>query len=206
MSVQAVVLDIGNVLIEWNPEAFYDARLGPRMRHQFMAETDIHAMNLEVDRGADLHDATTSLALRHPRWADEIKHWHDSWLQFVPSDIPHSVRLMRALQHKGVPVFALSNFGNTTFDMACGIYPFLHDFDRSYISARLGVIKPDAAIYQVLERDSGLAQDALLFTDDRPENIAAAQNRGWRTHLFDGSNGWAQTLIKAGLLSETEAQ
>ena len=53
MTIEAVVLDIGNVLIEWNPERFYDARLGADRRRRFFEQTRIHEMNLEVDRGAD---------------------------------------------------------------------------------------------------------------------------------------------------------
>lgn len=206
MTVSAVVLDIGNVLIEWAPEDYYDARLGPEKRRQFMAETGIHAMNLEVDRGADLLGQTTQLALQHPRWADEIMLWHDDWLAFAPRAIDRSVRMMHALQDKGIPVFALSNFGHTPFEIACRAYPFLLDFDRSYISAHLGMIKPDAGIYQALEHDCGLSPGKLLFTDDRPENIETAKSRGWQTHLFDAPDGWAHTLVEAGLLRETEVR
>jgi 2-haloacid dehalogenase len=45
----------------------------------------------------------------------------------------------------------------------------------------------------------------LLFADDRPENIAAAAARGWRTHLFDGWEGWALRLVDEGLLDRGEA-
>ncbi len=29
MAIQAVIFDIGNVLIRWQPEAFYDRVIGP---------------------------------------------------------------------------------------------------------------------------------------------------------------------------------
>lgn len=206
MTIDAVVLDIGNVLIEWNPERFYDARLGPQACRRFFAETDIHAMNLELDRGAHFHDTVAGLAARHPRWRDDIMCWHDHWLDLASPAIDHSVRMMRVLQARGIPVFALSNFGIGTFEIACRAYPFLTSFDRSYISGHMGVIKPEPEIYAALETECGIAPDRLLFTDDRSENIEAARQRGWQTHLFDGPAGWAQRLIKAGLLNETEAQ
>lgn len=206
MTPQAVILDIGNVLIEWNPERFYDAQLGQAERRRFMAETQIHAMNLEVDRGADLLAAATQLAQDHPAWAKQIMQWHDRWIEFATPEIAHSVRLMHALRRRGVPVFALSNFGASTFQIACRTYPFLQEFDRSYISAHLGLIKPDPQIYAWVERDCGIAPEALLFSDDRPENIEAAKSRGWQAHLFDGPEGWAHTLVKAGLLSEKDAK
>ncbi len=206
MTIEAVVLDIGNVLIHWNPERIYDARLGVAQRRRFFDETDIHAMNLEVDRGADFLGSVQALARAHPDWHDEVMVWHDQWIQLASPAIDHSVRLMQALQRRGVPVFALSNFGIGTFDVACATYPFLSKFDRSYISGHMGVIKPEPEIYARLEADCGVAPQNLLFTDDRPENINAAQARGWQTHLFDAPGDWAQTLIKSGLLSEEDAR
>jgi len=58
----------------------------------------------------------------------------------------------------------------------------------------------------MLEEGAGLSGAALLFTDDRPENIAAAAARGWQTHLFEGPHGWAERLVGAGLLRAEEAK
>jgi 2-haloacid dehalogenase len=124
---------------------------------------------------------------------------------FAPQ-IDRSAALLRACRARGVPVFALSNFGAETFVMAQQRYPVLREFDRAYISAHLGVIKPDPAIYAAVEADCGLAPGSLLFVDDRPENIAAAEARGWRGHVFDGPEGWAAALVAHGVLSEEEAR
>ncbi|QGX99830.1 HAD family phosphatase [Roseovarius faecimaris] len=206
MTVEAVVLDIGNVLITWAPERVYHARLGAERSARFFKETQIHAMNLEVDRGLNLHDAVEALAADHPSWAADIRVWRDEWLSLASPAIDRSARLMRALQNKGVPVFALSNFGVETFEVARAAYPFLNEFDRSFISGHMGMIKPEPGLYAALEAETGVAPGALLFTDDRPENIEAAQARGWQTHLFDGADRWAQVLINAGLLTKDEAR
>ena len=65
--------------------------------------------------------------------------------------------------------------------------------------------KPDPAIYEIVEAECGIAPAGLLFADDRLENIAVAQARGWATHLFDGPAGWAERLIGEGLLTRDEA-
>ena len=57
----------------------------------------------------------------------------------------------------------------------------------------------------LVEADCGLAPARLLFTDDRADNIAAAQARGWQTHPFQGWQGWAQRLVAEDLLTEKEA-
>ncbi|MEC9310761.1 MAG: HAD family phosphatase, partial [Pseudomonadota bacterium] len=103
MPIDAVVFDIGRVLIEWNPEAFFDVRLGPERRKRLFAEVDLHGMNLGVDRGDDFRASVYGLAERHPEWSEEIRHWHDSWIEMASPEIPHSVRLMRALQARDIP-------------------------------------------------------------------------------------------------------
>lgn len=203
--IEAVILDIGNVLIDWNPERFYDAVLGADARARLFAEVELHAMNAAVDRGADLDAEVEALAARHPGWAAAVRMWRDRWLEMASPEIADSVRLMRGLRARGVPVIALSNFGVTPFEIARVAYPFLDDFDARFISGHLGVMKPEPAIYARLEADTGLPPDRLLFADDRADNIAAADARGWHTHRFTGPDGWAARLAEEGLLKETTA-
>jgi 2-haloacid dehalogenase len=206
MSVRAVVFDIGNVLLDWDPEGFYDARIGEDRRRALFAAVPLSAMNDRIDAGADMRAETEALAAAHPDWADEIRMWHRDWLAMASPLIDHSVRLLRALRRRGVPVHALTNFGRETFDMARRAYPVLVEFDVAVVSAHEGVRKPDAAIYAALERATGLSGAALLFADDRAENVAAAEGRGWATHLFTEPWGWADRLVAEGLLSEEDAR
>lgn len=206
MPIKAVIFDIGNVLLEWHPERYYDSRIGAARRRALFSEVDLHGMNLNIDRGDDFRQSVYDLADKHPYWAKEIRWWHDHWLDMATPEIPRSTRLLRALRNRGVPVFALSNFGIGTFEVACRAYPVLTEFDRAYVSGYLRMIKPDPAIYQHVETDCGLPPDQLLFADDRPENIDAAAARGWQTHLFTTPADWAKCLTDAGLLTPTEAQ
>lgn len=203
---KAVVFDIGNVLIEWQPERFYDGAIGREARVAMFRDVDLHGMNEAVDRGAPLRDTVYATAARYPAWEAEIRLWHDNWIDMASPVIPHSVRLMRALRTNGVPVFALSNFGDDTFDMAVRHYPFLAEFDRAFISGRLRVTKPDPAIYAVVEAESGHPPGELLFTDDKAENIEAARARGWGTLAFDGPARLAARLVAEGLLTEEDAR
>ncbi len=202
---QAVVFDIGNVLIEWQPERYYDRRIGETSRRALFAEVDLHGMNDRIDAGGRFRDTVYDTAEDHPRWSTEIRWWFDHWIDLASPRIDRSIRLMRALRRRGVPVFALTNFGDDSFAYACTQYRFLSEFDRAYVSGRMGVIKPAPRIYEMVEQDCGLPPDALLFTDDRAENIGAASDRGWQVHHFKGADGWAAALVGAGLLTESEA-
>ncbi|NEY90191.1 HAD family hydrolase [Tabrizicola oligotrophica] len=202
---QAVIFDIGNVLTRWQPEAFYDRVIGEERRRALFAEVDLHHMNDLVDGGGLFRETIYGWAETYPQWRDEIRMWYDRWIELASPRIEGSVALQRALRAKGVPVFALTNFGKHSFEEALPKMDFLTDFDRLYVSGRMGVIKPDPRIYQMVEDDCGLPPQSLLFTDDRADNITAAARRGWRTHQFESWQGWAARLVSEGLLTREEA-
>ena len=201
MTVNAVIFDIGNVLIEWQPELYFDTVIGVDARHVLFEQVDLHAMIDRIDAGANFAAEVARTADMHPDWHDAILHFRDHWGDMAQPAIPQSVRLLAALKTRGVAVFALSNFGAQNFPISVARFPFLATFDRAYISGRIGTKKPDPAIYAAVEADCALPPETLLFTDDRAENIAAAATRGWQVHLFDGAPGFAQCLVGAGLLT-----
>ncbi|MEJ6396748.1 HAD family hydrolase [Yoonia sp. 208BN28-4] len=204
--IKAVVFDIGNVLIGWQPEQYFDRIIGEERRRAMFEAVDLHAMNDRVDRGENLMDVVAETAPQYPAYADEIRMWGDHWIDLTGPVIDHSVRLLRALRANDVTVFALSNFGRDTFEMAEPVYPFLTEFDRRYISGHMKCIKPDPQIYQMVEADCGLAPSDLLFTDDRQDNIDMALSRGWHAHRFTHARGFADRLVAEGLLTMEDAQ
>ncbi len=205
MTPEAVVFDVGRVLISWDPEGFYDRVIGRPRRERLFAEVDLHGTNAAVDRGAPWRASFEALAERHADWATEIRLWCERWIEITRPTIDHSVRLLRALRRNGVRVVALTNFGVETFGYARSQYDFLDEFDAAVVSGVVGTTKPDSVIYERLEHLTGLNGDQLLFTDDVAANIAAAAARGWRTHLFTHPGGWAARLVAEGLLTPEEA-
>lgn len=198
--VKACVFDIGNVLMSWEPDRLY-AQLVPdaAKRAALFDEVDLNGMNERIDLGAPFQQTVYDLADATPDRADLIRAWHDRWFEMFGPPITGSWQILRKLRAGGMPVFALSNFGDESFMMAEKHHPELAEFDRRYISGQLGVIKPDPEIYQIVERDSGLSGGALFFIDDRADNIAAAADRGWQTHQFAGADGLEVALRDAGV-------
>lgn len=206
MKPEAVVFDIGNVLIHWDPIPVYDRLIGAERRQALFDAVDLFEMNARVDLGAPIGDLVQATASAHPDWHDEIMLWQKHWMDMATPAIERSVRLMKALQNNNIPVFSLTNFGIETYDLAATHYPFFREFDRDFISGHLRMMKPDPAIYAHVEEISGVAPEALIFTDDSPANIAAAAARGWQTHLFKGPAGWAKALVDAGLLTPEDTR
>lgn len=205
MTIKAVIFDIGNVLVQWQPEAFYERAVGADRAAEFLAAVPIYEMNERVDAGTPLQEAVADMARLHPDFAPELDLWQTRYIETIGPVIDHSVRLLRALRRAGVPVYALSNFGAESFAEAEKEYPFLEEFDERFISAHMKATKPHAEIYEQVEDRLPYSPNALLFTDDRPENIEAARERGWKTHLFEGPEGLSERLVAEGLLSPESA-
>ena len=205
MKPEAVIFDLGNVLVGWDPEGFYDRTIGEERRRALFAAVDLHHMNDLVDRGALFRETIYGWAEDNPGWAPEIRLWYDRWHDIASPKIDGSVRLRDRLRAKGIPVFSLTNFGKYSFEEALPRLPYLAEFDRQFVSGILGVVKPDPRIYEIVEQDCGIAPDRLLFTDDRADNITAAARRGWRTHQFESWQGWARRLVAEDLLTPEEA-
>ncbi len=198
---EAVIFDIGNVLITWHPERLYDQLLpDPAAREALFAAVDLHGMNDRVDRGAPFKDTIYAEAEKHPEYADLIRAWHDRWIEMASPLIDDSWDLLRTLRAQGTPVHALSNFGIESFAYAETIYPMLSEFDQRFISGHMGVIKPEARIYEMVEEALGLSGPRIFFTDDRADNINAARSRGWQAHQFTNPATLARALAECGVL------
>ncbi|QPH55919.1 HAD family hydrolase [Pontivivens ytuae] len=196
---RAVIFDIGNVLITWNPERLYRELMGEEKMQHFFATVDPHEMNELVDQGHPFRETIYAHAEKHPEYRDEIRLWHDRWIEMASPTIDDSVAMLRSLRASGVPCHALSNFGIESFAYALTHYPFLDEFDTRFISGHLKVTKPSARIYEIVEEETALTGAELFFTDDRADNIDAAVARGWQTHLFEGPAGLREALKSRGL-------
>ena len=201
---KAVVFDIGNVLITWDPETLYGPLLPEDERDALSARACLHEMNVRIDCGAPWRETVYATAEQYPEYADLIRLWHERWMEMFTPPIDGSLAILRSLRRQGVPVFALSNFGRETLALAETHYPILTEFDRRFISGHLGVMKPDSRIYEIVEEESGLIGADLFFTDDRAENIEAAKARGWQAHLFTTPEALAGALRTTGLHPATD--
>lgn len=196
---RAVVFDVGNVLIDWQPDRLYSRLIpDPAERAAFFERLEIPAMNLEGDRG-DLAAQVAAHAARHPAEAPLIRAWREDWPEMFGPEMPGAAALFAAVKAAGVTVAALTNFARDTWLVGQGMFPLLTGFDAEIVSGREGCVKPEPRIYEIVEQRLGLAGADLFFTDDKEKNTAAAAARGWRVHHFQGSEGLAAALRAEGL-------
>ena len=61
-------------------------------------------------------------------------------------------------------------------------------WQQTVLSYEIQGMKPDSKIYEVCEQRAGCRGPDIFFTDDRADNIAAAQQRGWSTYQFSSTD------------------
>src|SRR5690242_7851832 len=67
---EAVVFDLGDVLIRWEPQRAIAAALGDEEARRFLAagDFDFHAWNREQDAGRSWSEAEALACRTHPHW------------------------------------------------------------------------------------------------------------------------------------------
>ena len=75
------------------------------------------------------------------------------------------------------------------------------EFDQVILSYEVGAMKPDPAIYAAAEQAAGLDAGQIVFIDDREENVAAAQSRGWNAAQCFGGDDAIEQLTRLGVLN-----
>ena len=185
MTAAAVVFDLGNVLIRWDPHPAVAAGVGAAEATRFLAEFDFHAYNHLLDQGQRIADAEAALGEQAPEWLPYVVAYRANFGLSL-SELTVNVRLLRDLEASGVPLFALTNWSDELFPQALDRFDFLGLFDDIVVSGAERVAKPDPAIFEVLRRRVGRPLDECVFVDDSPVNVAAGAESGLDAIRYDG--------------------
>lgn len=117
--------------------------------------------------------------------------------------IPTMIQLQDQLRSAGIPTALLSNTNELQFQHIRQQHPFLAGFDPIVLSYEHGAMKPDPALYRVVESRTGRTGPDLVFLDDRIENVQAAVSLGWRAFVHQTPDGSRRRFLELGLLHDT---
>lgn len=201
-----LVFDLGGVVLRWRPEDFLVRWLPER------APTPAAALDLardffqgfegdwaEFDRGrlasADLAEriaTRTGLAVEQARGV----------IDAIPDELqplPDTVELVERLRRAGRRLCFLSNMPAPYADRLEASHPILRGFDAGLYSSRIGLIKPEPALFAHAEVTFGRPPAELLLIDDNPANVAAARRAGWQALRFEDAAQCESELRRLGL-------
>ena len=95
----------------------------------------------------------------------------------------------------GRDVTALTNYSAETFPKAEATFPILGRFRGVTVSGRVGMMKPDLAIYRHHAETFGLDPAATLFFDDNVKNVEGARAAGWQAERLRRAGAHARATL-----------
>ena len=104
MRPRAVIWDIGNVMVRWDPRTLYSKIFpDPAERERFLTSVCTMDWHLAHDLGVTFAENRAPLLERHPEYADEIHAWEDRWWEMFSGAIPETeaaIEVLNAAGHK----------------------------------------------------------------------------------------------------------
>lgn len=125
-------------------------------------------------------------------WAADFR----SWISVEPG----SIDVLEELRAGGTRMALLSNAG-FDFGDAFRRAPFAVYFERVFLSAELGMIKPDPDIYRHVVRELGIEPEQLVFVDNKAVNVEGAESIGATGHVFRSPDGLRAFLSSLAVAS-----
>lgn len=199
--VEAVVFDVGNVLVLWDRRLPYKNSFDDQDELDWFMETviplDWHARH---DAGVPAAELVAERTALFPDYAQHIYDWFARFNESVPGPVPGSPELVEALHTRGVPLYAITNFGADTWAGFRPTFPLLDRFRDIVVSGVEKMSKPHAPIFEHAAARFGHAPEAMLFVDDHEPNIVGAAALGWQVHHFGDAARLKADLSSRGLL------
>jgi len=197
----AVIFDLGGVLIDWDPRHLYRRLFADETAMEaFLNEVATQEWNAQQDAGRPWAEAVTALVAQDPDQRGLIEAFHGRWPEMLAGPIGGTVDVLADLREAGLRLYALSNWSAETFPIARRRFPFLDWFDGIVISGEVGVVKPDARIFEHLVARYAVEPGMAVFIDDSAVNVGAAARLGFVALQFVDARSLRHDLEELGLL------
>ena len=196
--IDTVVYDFGNVLVRWDPYGAFASVATREEVEAFFTEIDFPAFNHLQDAGRTWAEARAELAGTHPHLVAMLDAYVENFAATL-GPVPGSEELVRELKDLGLRLLGLTNWSSDLFHHAEPVAPAIGLMDDVVVSGRVGVAKPDPAIFEHLISEHDVDPARTLFVDDSPANVATAHELGFRTADFTDVPTLRATLRDLGV-------
>lgn len=196
--VKNIVFDMGNVLLRFDREEFLDAAgVAKEDREILLRRVFLSTDWVKLDWGThDEEEAVERMCLGLPaRLHPAVRRLVERWDEPI-RPMEGMEALVRELKDKGYTLYLLSNASRRQHAYWPRV-PGQDCFAGTVISADLGIIKPDAAIYEALYKKFSLKPEECLFIDDSPYNIEGGIRTGMDGIVFYGDVPALRAELKA---------
>jgi 2-haloacid dehalogenase len=204
-AVDTVVLDLGNVIVRWDPYAPFEGVLERWRIEAIFDEIDFFEVNRAQDAGRSWAEGRAAVAARHPHHAWVLDRYLAHFSRALPGPVPGTAEVVAALRRIGVRLLGLTNFSAETYPLVLPVAPAIGLLEDVLVSGAVGLAKPDPAIFELLIERYGLEPGRTAFVDDGARNVAAAVSCGLHGVLFTDAPALVEQLGALGLRLDVAA-
>jgi glucose-1-phosphatase len=186
MQIQAVIFDIGNVLLTFDYFIAERALVSHTGIEAPPSVEDLHPLRIDHETGRIPREEFIRIVREAFAHDGPEDHFMELWTRIFQVNTP-MVEWARSL-HGKTPLYLLSNIGCIHHDHIFEEYDFFRTlFHDGVYSYKAGVMKPEPRIFEIARTQFGVDPARTLYIDDLEENVKGADSLGFLTHHYDPS-------------------
>lgn len=185
--IKNVVLDMGNVLLDFRPEYVMDQFCSSEEEKDVIRRELFEGPEWPLGDRGDIKDKDRFdlVKVRVPeKYHEALKNCALHW-DICMDPLDGAKEFCEKVKEKGYKIFVLSNASDLFYVYFPKFLP-LDYFDGVFVSSDYLMLKPDVEIYKTFLDKYGLKGEECLFIDDRQDNIEGAGKAGLNTFRFEG--------------------
>lgn len=199
--ITTAVFDVGKVLFEWDLRHLFAKLITDKDELEYFVTVIVTPeWHFQHDAGRALDDMVAERIAEFPEYAAWIAAYSNRFNETIPGPVTGSLEIVQELAERGVPLFAITNFGAEFWDMFRPTQPIFDHFQDIIVSGVEKLVKPDPAIYMLALQRFGLKSGEAIFIDDNHDNVISARENGFVAHHFTDADSLRRELIALDLL------
>lgn len=183
--IKNIVFDMGNVLLDYNPQVCLDAFCNSEDEKNIIFEELFQGPEWIMGDAGQIRDNERYDLVKQrvpERHWKALKECCDKW-DICLAPMTGARVFYNYVKEKGYGVYVLSNASDKFYDYFVKFLP-LDYFDGIVVSSDIRMLKPDRRIYEFLLSKHNLIADECLFIDDILENVKGALAVGMQACEF----------------------
>jgi glucose-1-phosphatase len=183
MRIEALIFDIGNVLVPFDWQPFKSQLLDGSVNLTADTETEFRDLMIRFDVGEMTGESFARLATRLIGFQEGEAKFIEIWNGIFSSN-PRMERVILSLKER-YPLFLLSNTSDLHLAYLMRNCDVLQHFRDGVYSFRAKCAKPERKIFETAIKQFGVQTENTLYIDDLAANIRAASDLGLKTIQYD---------------------
>jgi FMN phosphatase YigB (HAD superfamily) len=183
MSIEALIFDIGNVLVPFDWRPFRNRLQAGCSNLTPDVEKEFRELIVRFDVGEMGGEMFSRLAIRMIGFQGDEREFTSIWNGIFGSN-PRMERSILALKDR-FPLFLLSNTSDLHLAYLMQNYTVLQHFADGVFSFRARCAKPDRKIFETAIQQFGLQPQNTIYVDDLAPNVRSALDIGLKAIRYD---------------------